>query len=44
VAVLDRTRPQQRKFRRIVGRQLGRLLEEGGAETATEAEDAEDEE
>jgi proteasome alpha subunit len=44
VAVLDRTRPQQRKFRRIVGRQLDRLLEEGGAETATEAEDAEDEE
>ena len=27
VAVLDRTRPQQRKFKRIVGRQLARLLE-----------------
>ena len=27
VAVLDRTRPQQRKFKRIVGRQLSRLLE-----------------
>ncbi len=32
VAVLDRTRPQQRKFKRIVGRQLARLLE---AETAS---------
>ena len=29
VAVLDRTRPQQRKFKRIVGRQLARLLEAG---------------
>ncbi|MGW3241270.1 proteasome subunit alpha [Streptomyces sp. NPDC001070] len=27
VAVLDRTRPQQRKFKRILGRQLARLLE-----------------
>lgn len=36
VAVLDRTRPQQRKFKRITGRQLGRLLEEGGASTAAE--------
>lgn len=44
VAVLDRTRPQQRKFKRITGRQLGRLLEEGGASTAAEAEDPEDEE
>nr|WP_107909263.1 proteasome subunit alpha [Streptomyces chartreusis] len=42
VAVLDRTRPQSRKFKRIVGRQLGRLLEAGGA--ATEAESAEDDE
>jgi proteasome alpha subunit len=41
--VLDRSRPQQRKFKRIVGRQLARLLEAGGAETAAEAEDAEDE-
>ena len=42
VAVLDRTRPQKRKFKRIVGRQLGRLLEAGGA--TTEAESAEEEE
>ncbi|GAA4945921.1 hypothetical protein GCM10023238_10330 [Streptomyces heliomycini] len=38
VAVLDRTRPQKRKFKRIGGRQLSRLLEAGGAETASEAE------
>src|SRR4051812_9606732 len=38
VAVLDRTRPQQRKFRRITGRRLARLLEAGGAETVSEAE------
>jgi len=47
VALLDRTRPQKRKFRRIVGRQLARLLEANGAATAAEAEDvegAEDEE
>ncbi|MEU9063768.1 proteasome subunit alpha [Streptomyces sp. NPDC048430] len=31
VAVLDRTRPQQRKFKRIVGRQLTRLLDADGA-------------
>jgi len=43
VAVLDRTRPQARKFRRITGRQLGRLLEANGAETAAEAENAADE-
>ncbi|GAU66218.1 putative 20S proteasome alpha subunit [Streptomyces sp. NBRC 110611] len=30
VATLDRTRPQKRKFKRILGRQLTRLLEEGG--------------
>ncbi|MFB4195683.1 proteasome subunit alpha [Streptomyces carpaticus] len=29
VAVLDRTRPQQRKFKRILGRQLARLLDDG---------------
>ena len=40
VAVLDRTRPQSRKFKRIVGGQLGRLLETDGA--ATEAESAEE--
>ncbi|MFF3555275.1 proteasome subunit alpha [Streptomyces tsukubensis] len=34
VAVLDRTRPQKRKFKRIVGSQLARLLEPGGAEAA----------
>ena len=38
VAVLDRTRPQQRKFKRIVGRQLSRLLEaDGAASTPTDA-------
>ncbi|NEE31098.1 proteasome subunit alpha, partial [Streptomyces sp. SID7982] len=38
VAVLDRTRPQQRKFKRIVGRQLARLLEtESAASTPTDA-------
>ena len=40
VAVLDRTRPQQRKFKRIVGPQLSRLLEAEGP--ATEAESADD--
>jgi proteasome alpha subunit len=30
VAVLDRSRPQQRKFKRILGAQLERLLAEGG--------------
>ncbi|MEU8579837.1 proteasome subunit alpha [Streptomyces abikoensis] len=29
VAVLDRKRPQQRKFKRLLGRQLQRLLDEG---------------
>jgi proteasome alpha subunit len=48
VAVLDRTRPQQRKFKRIVGRQLSRLLEGDDAAAASsdvssDAEDAEDE-
>src|ERR687892_177979 len=42
VAVLDRTRPQARKFKRIVGRQLARLLESGGA--TTEAESSEESE
>ncbi|CAM5238972.1 Proteasome subunit alpha [Streptomyces californicus] len=38
VAVLDRTRPQQRKFKRIVGRQLARLLEaDAAAATPTDA-------
>ncbi|MCZ9336325.1 proteasome subunit alpha, partial [Streptomyces sp. TRM76130] len=31
VAVLDRTRPQKRKFRRIVGDQLSRLLDASSA-------------
>ncbi|MFE6737782.1 proteasome subunit alpha [Streptomyces tubercidicus] len=31
VATLDRTRPQQRKFKRILGRQLSRLLDEHAA-------------
>ncbi|PSJ27329.1 proteasome subunit alpha [Streptosporangium nondiastaticum] len=49
VAVLDRTRPQQRKFKRLLGRQLSRLLEEGsgasaaGAEPGTEPEAAPEE-
>lgn len=30
VALLDRSRPQKRKFKRVLGRQLGRLLEEQG--------------
>ncbi|MFG2891643.1 proteasome subunit alpha [Streptomyces sp. NPDC048248] len=34
VATLDRTRPQQRKFKRILGRQLSRLLDENGAAPA----------
>ncbi|MFD8385043.1 proteasome subunit alpha [Streptomyces sp. NPDC059679] len=42
VAVLDRTRPQQRKFKRMVGSQLTRLLEsataEGEAATDSEAD------
>ncbi len=36
VATLDRTRPQQRKFKRILGRQLSRLLEESGGAAAEE--------
>ncbi|MFF4157780.1 proteasome subunit alpha [Streptomyces sp. NPDC001678] len=41
VAVLDRKRPQQRKFKRLLGRQLQRLLEEGpGTESSSDtAED-----
>ncbi|MDT0451321.1 proteasome subunit alpha [Streptomyces hesseae] len=41
VAVLDRKRPQQRKFKRLLGRQLQRLLEEGSgaAESSDAAED-----
>ncbi len=34
VAVLDRTRPQERKFKRILGRQLSRLVEADGSATA----------
>ncbi|WP_446039623.1 proteasome subunit alpha [Streptomyces sp. SID1121] len=38
VAVLDRERPQARKFKRVVGRQLARLLEaDGAASTPTDA-------
>lgn len=44
VAVLDRTRPQQRKFKRVLGRRLSRLLEENGASAAAGAEDAADSE
>ncbi|RDD88745.1 proteasome subunit alpha [Streptomyces parvulus] len=44
VAVLDRTRPQQRKFKRIVGAQLSRLLDSGASAGAGDAgaPDAED--
>ncbi|MEU1665225.1 proteasome subunit alpha [Streptomyces sparsogenes] len=38
VAVLDRTRPQQRKFKRVLGRQLARLLESEGAAADSAAE------
>ncbi|MGP4004694.1 proteasome subunit alpha [Streptomyces sp. 8N706] len=38
VAVLDRNRPQKRKFKRLLGRQLSRLLEpEGGSSTGSAA-------
>ncbi|MGW7574715.1 proteasome subunit alpha [Streptomyces sp. NPDC054765] len=37
VATLDRTRPQQRKFKRILGRQLSRLLDESGGAGAGDA-------
>ncbi|MFI0730149.1 proteasome subunit alpha [Streptomyces sp. NPDC021225] len=40
VAVLDRTRPQQRKFKRVMGGQLARLL---GAESAAAESDSESE-
>lgn len=43
VAVLDRTRPQQRKFKRLLGRQLSRLMEEGaGAEASDLSKDEPD--
>ncbi|CAM5248829.1 Proteasome subunit alpha OS=Streptomyces tendae OX=1932 GN=prcA PE=3 SV=1 [Streptomyces tendae] len=52
VALLDRTRPQKRKFKRIVGGQLSRLLEagagaasaDGEAETEAESDSGSDEE
>ena len=44
VAVLDRTRPQQRKFKRILGRQLSRLLETESASTAKTDEPSDEEE
>lgn len=44
VAVLDRTRPQQRKFKRVLGRQLARLLDgdSGAAGDSDEADEADD--
>jgi proteasome alpha subunit len=42
VALLDRSRVQQRKFKRVLGSQLERLLGEG--ETETESESSSDEE
>ncbi|MFE6777694.1 proteasome subunit alpha [Streptomyces sp. NPDC057702] len=38
VAVLDRTRPQQRKFKRVLGSQLSRLLEEDAPAEGPEAD------
>ncbi|HET6636818.1 MAG TPA: proteasome subunit alpha, partial [Streptomyces sp.] len=35
VAVLDRTRSQQRKFKRVLGRRLERLLDEGGTASSS---------
>ena len=43
VAVLDRTRPQQRKFRRVLGRQLTRLLESEGEAAPADDGDSEEE-
>ena len=37
VAVLDRTRPQKRKFKRITGRQLARLLQGDDGDAAKDA-------
>ncbi|MER5640534.1 proteasome subunit alpha [Kitasatospora sp. NPDC002227] len=39
VAVLDRTRPQKRKFKRVLGAQLTRLLEGGANDAATDSDD-----
>lgn len=41
VAVLDRKRPQARKFKRVLGRQLARLLEGSGAAAESDAESGE---
>jgi proteasome alpha subunit len=43
VAVLDRTRPQARKFKRIVGGELSRLLESGNAGASAESDEDEGE-
>lgn len=42
VAVLDRSRPQQRKFKRVVGRQLNRLMESGAPTDGSSGGDAKD--
>lgn len=42
VATLDRTRPQQRKFKRILGRQLSRLLDEHATADAADPGDTAD--
>ena len=44
VAVLDRTRPQQRKFKRVPAGQVARLLEETPAPESTKDETRRDEE
>ncbi|WP_051970851.1 proteasome subunit alpha [Kitasatospora azatica] len=41
VAVLDRARPQQRKFKRILGGQLSRLLAAGSGDGGGDSEDTE---
>ncbi|MDT0442918.1 proteasome subunit alpha [Streptomyces johnsoniae] len=42
VALLDRNRPQQRKFKRVLGQQLARLLETEAAPPAAETEEQEE--
>ncbi|GGO82827.1 proteasome subunit alpha [Wenjunlia tyrosinilytica] len=44
VAVLDRTRPQQRKFKRVLGRQLARLLDGTAAVGAGSSDEADEDE
>jgi proteasome alpha subunit len=41
VAVLDRARPQRRKFKRVQAAQVARLLEETSAPESEESEEGE---